>query len=199
MKPTDFLGLGLPYLCRSRSRCGSAGGLPSAVSTHERRRNRTRVRWFADVPDEIGLHFCHDAGSTGRSGPLPQIVGSGVAVFDFTTTALLDIYLLQTRVRNRPRRTGLFHRCRTTRSRCPQCRSGLDIAGYNMGVAVADVNNDGWPDLLVTPIRASNCSSIMATHLYHVTRPAGTEEPAWAHGRRRSVDYNRDGLARPRL
>ena len=28
--------------------------------------------------------------------------------------------------------------------------SGLDIAGHNMGVAVADVNNDGWLDVLVT-------------------------------------------------
>ena len=30
--------------------------------------------------------------------------------------------------------------------------SGLDFAGWNMGIAIGDVNNDGKPDLSITQV-----------------------------------------------
>src|SRR5262245_37925193 len=50
--------------------------------------------WFEDVTDQVGLNFVHDAGSTGRYF-MPQIVGSGAALFDFDNDGRLDIYLVQ--------------------------------------------------------------------------------------------------------
>src|SRR5262245_38121236 len=50
--------------------------------------------WFKDVTDDVGLHFLHDAGPTG-SYFMPQIMGSGAALFDANDDGLLDIYLLQ--------------------------------------------------------------------------------------------------------
>src|SRR4029077_1715651 len=50
--------------------------------------------WFADVTDEVGLDFVHDAGPTGNYF-MPQAIGSGVALFDFDRDGRLDIYLIQ--------------------------------------------------------------------------------------------------------
>src|SRR4051794_35309973 len=50
--------------------------------------------WFEDVTEKLGLDFRHDAGPTGTFF-MPQIVGSGAALFDFDNDGLLDVYLLQ--------------------------------------------------------------------------------------------------------
>src|SRR5439155_22397668 len=50
--------------------------------------------WFADVTEAVGPEFTHDAGPVG-SYFMPQIIGSGGALFDFNNDGLLGIYLLQ--------------------------------------------------------------------------------------------------------
>src|SRR5438874_9338 len=50
--------------------------------------------WFADMTEMSGLNFVHDAGPVG-SYFLPQIMGSGAALFDFDGDGRLDIYLVQ--------------------------------------------------------------------------------------------------------
>src|SRR5262249_62403886 len=55
----------------------------------------TAPPWFEDVTEMVGLDFVHDAGPVdGSKYFMPQIVGSGAAVFDFDGDGLLDIYLL---------------------------------------------------------------------------------------------------------
>jgi hypothetical protein len=51
--------------------------------------------WFADVSAAVGLDFVHDAGPVDGKYFMPQIVGSGAALFDFDGDGRLDIYLLQ--------------------------------------------------------------------------------------------------------
>src|SRR5713101_6605664 len=50
--------------------------------------------WFEDVTEKVGLKFVHDAGPGGEH-QLPEIMGSGAAVFDFDGDGLLDLYLIQ--------------------------------------------------------------------------------------------------------
>src|SRR5881394_1315440 len=67
--------------------CGPRGPAPPAAPA-------AGPGWFADVTEEAGLCFTHDAGPTGTYF-MPQIVGSGAALFDVDGDGRLDIYLLQ--------------------------------------------------------------------------------------------------------
>src|SRR5205823_6690186 len=71
--------------------------------------------------------------------------------------------------------------------------SGLDIAGYNMGVAIGDVNNDGLPDVLVTQFGAVKLFLNNGNGTFtDVTRDSGLNNAAWGCSAA-FLDYDRDG------
>ena len=49
---------------------------------------------FRDVAAQTGLNFHHFNGATGRHY-MPEIMGAGVALFDYDNDGDLDIYLVQ--------------------------------------------------------------------------------------------------------
>jgi hypothetical protein len=147
--------------------------------------------WFADITEEKRLDFVHDAGPTGTFF-LPQIVGSGAALFDFDNDGRLDIYLVQNGgpagAKNR-----LYCQLPNGTFQDVSAGSGLDIAGHNMGVAIGDVNNDGWPDVLVTQYGGIKLFLNKGDGTFQdVTREAGLDSPLWATSAS-FVDYDRDG------
>src|SRR5207249_1535462 len=71
--------------------------------------------------------------------------------------------------------------------------SGLDILGYCTGVAVGDVNNDGWPDVLVTQYGGINLFLNNGDGTFgDVTREAGLESVLWGTSAS-FIDYDGDG------
>jgi enediyne biosynthesis protein E4 len=105
--------------------------------------------WFQDVTAQMGLNFVHETGRTGKYF-LPQLFGSGAALFDLDNDGRLDMYLLQNGGPDSGVVNRLFRQGTDGRFIDVSKGSGLDIAGYNMGVAIGDVNNDGRLDVLVT-------------------------------------------------
>jgi hypothetical protein len=150
--------------------------------------------WFVDVTQQVGLNFVHDAGPlpTDRYF-MPQIMGSGAALFDYDNDGRLDIYLLQNGGPNSPSTNRLFHQGPDGRFTDVSKGSGLDIAGYGMGVAIGDVNNDGWPDVLVTEYGRIRLFLNNGNGTFtDVTKEAGLDNPLWAASAC-FVDYDRDG------
>jgi len=148
--------------------------------------------WFEEVTAELGLDFHNDAGTPDDSYFLPQIIGAGGALFDFDGDGRLDIYLLNHAGPN-GRPNQLFQQLPDGRFKNVSAGSGLDYAAVCHGVAVGDVNNDGWPDLVVTEYLGVRLFLNNGNGTFRdVTGPAGLKNPQWATSAA-FLDYDRDG------
>jgi len=166
---------------------------------------------FKDVAAQSGLKFQHYNGMTGKFY-LPEITGSGGALFDFDNDGDLDVYLVQGNVlepntkpavtmfpwrspqpprgrlfRNELGRPGVISFTDVTEE------SGILATGYGMGAAVGDINNDGLPDLYLTNLGSNQMYlNKGAGKFVDVTKESGTDDPRWSTSGS-FVDYDRDG------
>ncbi|HXD85526.1 MAG TPA: CRTAC1 family protein [Urbifossiella sp.] len=146
--------------------------------------------WFEEATAAYGLDFVHDAGPTGNYFT-PQSVGSGGALLDFDNDGLLDLYLLNNAgpkgAKNRLYRqhpAGTFKEV---------ANSGLEVAGFCMGAAAGDVNNDGFVDIALTEFGRIRLFLNNGNGTFtDISESAGVRSPLWAMSAA-FVDYDRDG------
>lgn len=152
---------------------------------------------FVDCTRAAGIHFVHHTGATGKKY-LPETLGAGCAFVDLDGDGWPDILLLNGKdfaPGGQHSLPALYLNNRNGTFRDVTRGSGLDIEMYAMGVAVADYDNDGLPDVYVTALDGD--------HLFHnegrghfrdVTAASGIHNTnfgtsaAW-------LDYDRDGKA----
>jgi hypothetical protein len=161
---------------------------------------------FVDITEKAGVHFLHQAPHTSRKY-LIETMGSGVALFDCDNDGRLDLYLVNgapysdpTAKGFIPQKTGpenwnrMYHQKADGTFEDITEKSGLKGAGYGMGVAVADYDNDGYEDVFVTAYGGNR--------LYHnngdctftdVTDRAGVAGSGWSTSAT-WVDLDNDGL-----
>ncbi len=104
-----------------------------------------------DVTQQTGITFRHTDGGSGRHY-IAETVCSGLATFDFDGDGLIDIYFLNGRPLRgtpvkEPARNALYRNLDGFRFVDVTESAGVGDAGYGMGVAVGDYDNDGQPDL----------------------------------------------------
>ena len=127
---------------------------------------------FTEGAQEVGLDFTHFNGMTGDLS-LVEVMGSGAALFDYDNDGDLDALLLQGTFLGTGKQpadalvpwTGehlpmarLYRNeltiaadgTRRVRFSDVTATSKIVADGYGMGVAVGDINNDGWLDLYLT-------------------------------------------------
>ena len=149
--------------------------------------------WFEDITERSGLRFTHDAGRSPETYFFPKVIGSGAAFFDFDNDGRLDVYLVQNGGPESTSTNRLFHQLPDGTFEDVSAGSGLDVAGYGMGVAVGDVNNDGLPDVLLTEYgRVRLFLNQGGGKFRDVTAQAGLDNPHWGTSAA-FFDYDRDG------
>ena len=176
------------------------GTVAAWQATHETPGN------FLDITAASGVHFQHVASHTSKKY-LPETMGSGVALLDYDNDGRLDIFLVNgaplsdpTPKGTIPEKSGpkywnrLFHQKSGGTFEDVTEKAGLQGAGYGMGVAAGDYDNDGFEDLYVTAYGGNK--------LYHnngdgtftdVTSQAGVGGSGWSTGAA-WVDLDNDGL-----
>lgn len=169
---------------------------------------------FKEVAEQVGLKFQHYNGMTGKFY-LPEITGSGGALFDFDNDGDLDVFLVQGSVLEPNVKPGntlfpwrgadqpqgkLFRndlvtgKARRDLSFTDVTRqSGIKTTGYGMGAAVGDINNDGLPDLYLSNLGSNQMFLNKGDGKFvDFTRESGTDDPRWSTSAS-FFDYDRDG------
>ena len=149
------------------------------------------------LPTATGITWTHqNAMSSERY--LPETMGPGCAFLDFDNDGWMDLYFVNSgpsdfwKPATAPR-NALYKNNRDGTFTDVTEKAGVPGGTFGMGVAVADYDNDGFPDILVTAY--GNCT------LYHnngngtftdVTAKAGVGTPGWTTS---AVwfDYDNDG------
>ncbi len=159
---------------------------------------------FEDIAGKVGLHFVTQNSPTPNKNQIETMV-AGVALLDYDGDGYLDIYLVNGAAIPSLKKESpaywnrLFHNNHDGTFTDVTERAGLAGAGYGMGVAVGDYDNDGRPDLFL--------ANVTGNQLFHnngdgtftdVTAKAGLSGAQMNGKKMWSVgagwfDYNNDG------
>ncbi|HIE91862.1 MAG TPA: CRTAC1 family protein [Acidobacteria bacterium] len=169
---------------------------------------------FVEVAAAVGLDFQHVNGMSGEFY-FNEMVGGGVALFDYDNDGDLDIYLVQGHLLGPDIAPGdtsvepglqgpvtdrLFRNDLDGAGNPDSlgftdvtAESGFDARGYGMGVAAGDIDNDGWVDLYVSnfgpnQLWRNNGDGTFSDR----TVASGADDARWSVSSA-FLDYDRDG------
>jgi tetratricopeptide (TPR) repeat protein len=207
--------LGLALLGCSQSAEGDAEQPAAAPASTTAKPKPPPEAIFIDAAAETGLEFNHFNGMTGQLY-LVEMMGPGVALFDYDNDGDLDVYVVQgdmfepgttfddalfPPLEPLPLTDRLF---RNDLQPGPEGRpllrfsdvtrqAGLVGSGYGQGVAAGDYDNDGWVDLYVTRYGPNQFLRNNGDGTFSdVTRETSTSEDRWSVSAA-FLDFDNDG------
>ena len=152
--------------------------------------------WFSEEAESRGLTFSHVSGATGEF-ELPEITGGGVALLDVENDGDLDVYFIQSGFLHHKdtdsRRNELYVNDGDGTFYKSDLRDDHANAGYGMGVATGDYDNDGDVDIYVTNVGTNALLQNDGNGLFRdVTSFAGVGDDSWGTAAS-FADFDRDG------
>ena len=154
--------------------------------------NQSAPERFTDVTRQTKIAFTHQTGNP-EDYFMPCDMGSGLALIDYNLDGLLDLYLLQNAGSGSGHKNQLFKQNKDGTFDNVSNQSGLDVDGYNMGVAVGDFSNDGYPDVLLTGFQSTRLFlNQNGQNFTEITKVSNIDNPGWGTSAS-FLDFDRDG------
>ena len=154
---------------------------------------------FEDISEKAGLtHWTHKMG-TREKKYIIETKGGGIGLIDYDNDGWLDIYVVNGSTfdaldgKETPPHAALFHNNHDGTFTDVAAKAGVTNDRWGIGVAIADYDNDGWPDIYVT-----NWGQNRLYHNNHdgtftdVAERAGVQLGNWSTGATWG-DYDGDG------
>ncbi|WP_396127419.1 CRTAC1 family protein [Acidicapsa acidisoli] len=154
---------------------------------------------FMDVTKQAGLSGWKHVMGAADKRLIIDTNGSGVGLIDYDNDGWLDIYLVNGSTfaaedgKQTPPHAALFHNNHDGTFTDVAAKAGVTNDRWGFGVAIADFDNDGWPDIFV-----SNWGKNRLYHNNHdgsftdVAEKAGVQLGNWSDGATWG-DYDGDG------
>ncbi len=151
-----------------------------------------------NVSKQAGIDFRHNSGAFGAKY-LPETLGAGCAFLDYDGDGWLDILLINGMDwpgnKRRSSTLSLYRNNRNGTFTDVTQPAGLAVEMYGMGVAIADYNNDGFPDILVTAVGQNRLfQNTGKGHFVDVTEKSGLGGRTSFSTSALWFDFDRDGL-----
>ncbi|HMK31481.1 MAG TPA: CRTAC1 family protein [Terriglobales bacterium] len=152
---------------------------------------------FTDITAASGIRFEHAISPEKKY--LAESMSGGVLLLDYDQDGWLDIYFtnapsVDMALHHQKARSALYHNNHDGTFTDVTDKAGVGYPCWAIGGAVADYNNDGWPDILVT------CEEGMVLYRNNgdgtftdVTSQARLTDPRWTTGAA-FADYDGDGF-----
>lgn len=158
--------------------------------------------WFEDVSNELGIEAALQLGKLDDYF-FPDIMCGGAAFVDVNNDDRLDIVLVQagsnrsmknpTTGTNPSGKNRLFVQQPDGKFLDRTDVSGLGDESYGMGIAVGDLNNDGWQDIYISNYGPDRLFLNRGDGTFQdITIESGIDNPHWSASVC-FVDFNRDG------
>jgi hypothetical protein len=174
--------------------CGVAAG-PAATPPSIR---------FEEIAAKSGLRFEMHNGASGQFHQI-ELTGGGVGILDYNNDGCADIFFANGAALPGLRKTGPEFHNRLFRNNCDMTftdvtdAAGLAGEGYSTAVAIADFDNDGYPDIFVAGVKRNILYRNLGNGLFaDVTTLAGVAGTDPKFGNMWAVsagwlDYDNDG------